>query len=123
MAYEVPGETMTRKATADLSGKQYRAVAMDSVGEIDVPGAGAVTLGVLQNKPADLEYGTVMITGITKMVAGAAVSLGARVSCDNAGRAVAATTGDFVIGTALLAASGAGIMISVQLSVQYKAQA
>ena len=123
MAWEVPGETMTRRSSEDLTAKQYRAVALDSVSELVTPGAGAVTLGVLQNAPDDGQYGTVMVTGITKMVAGAAITLPARVTTDNAGRAVTATTGDFVVGTALMAASGAGIVISVQLSVQYKAQA
>src|SRR5262245_40760243 len=120
MAFEVPGETMTRRASEDFRTKQYRAVALDSVSELVTPAAGAHTLGVLQNAPNDLEYGTVMITGITKMVAGAAITLPADVTCDNAGRAVTSATGNFVIGTALLAASGAGIIISVQLKSQVK---
>jgi hypothetical protein len=120
MAVEVPGRSDgTRRAAADMSVKanyQYRAVVVDSTGRVARNTAnGGSVYGVLQNDPGLNQAATVMIDGMTKMRAGAAVAVGAKVMSDTAGRAITATTGLQVLGTALVAAAAEGEIISVQL--------
>jgi hypothetical protein len=120
MAVEVPGRSDgTRRAAADMSVKanyQYRAVVVDSTGRVarNTVSGGSV-YGILQNDPGLNQAATVMIDGMTKMRAGAAVAVGAKVMSDTAGRAITATTGLQVLGTALVAAAAEGEIISVQL--------
>lgn len=122
MAFEVQGRNaFTRVATDDLVA--YTAVVLDSVGEAAIPAAGARCFGVVQMAVDNGKPAPIMTDGISKMVAGAVITLPAQVTCDNQGRAVPATTGDFVIGEALLAAGAAGRIISVRLGAEHKAQA
>jgi hypothetical protein len=120
MAVEVPGRSDgTRRAAADMSVKanyQYRAVVVDSTGRVARnTSSGGMIYGVLQNDPILNSAATVMIDGMTKMRSGAAVLAGAKVMSDNAGRAITATTGLNIIGTALVASAAEGEIISVQL--------
>jgi hypothetical protein len=115
MAFESNLDTRSVVMSADFSAKQYMATALDSSAKGAVPAAGAGAYGVVQNKPTVGQVGTVAVGGTTKMGAGAAVAAGADVAVDAQGRAVAATTGNFIIGKAMLPASGAGVIISVDL--------
>lgn len=118
MAYEKPGEKDGHhRAAADLSALQYRAVLLNGSGLMaqNTTAAGRIS-GVLQNKPLANQACEVMVTGVSKMVAGGTVAQGALVASDNVGRAVAATTGNFVIGRAETAAGAAGQIISVALT-------
>ena len=58
---------------------------------------------------------TVQIDGIAVVKAGAAISAGAAVTSADDGEAVTATAGDYQIGYAMQAATGAGEFISVLL--------
>lgn len=119
MAYESPGRTLagTQNAAADLSANQYRFVRRNGSGLIALIGtAGQQADGVLQNKPKAARNCTVMETGISKVVAGAAVPIDSLVMSDVQGRAVVATTGLQILGRALIAAGAAGEIISVDLS-------
>lgn len=83
--------------------------------------AGEAALGVCQEEitAADATNGriaNVAILGISLVESGAAVSAGAKVQTDASGRAIAALTGDHVLGVALDAAGGAGEWIAVLLS-------
>jgi hypothetical protein len=123
MAVETPGRSIgTQRAAADLSVKanfQYRAVVLDSTGRIARnTSAGGKIFGILQNDPALNQAATVMIDGVSKMRAGAALTVGAKVMSDAAGRAVLATTGLNIIGTCLIAAAAEGEIISVSLDRQ-----
>jgi hypothetical protein len=117
MAYEVPGRMDGHhRAAGDLQLLQFRAVLLNSSGLMaQNTVAGGRISGVLQNKPNTNEAAAVMVTGVTKMVAGAAVAQSALVMSDSVGRAVTATGGNHVIGRAELAAGGAGEIISVAL--------
>lgn len=118
MAYEIDGFAFTLEAAADLSAKQHHLLAVDSSSQVDSAGVGAsvVAIGVLQNKPnAQGIAASIHQTGISKVVAGAAVAAGALVTTNAAGRAITATTGDFVSGTALEAAANDGEVIAVLL--------
>ncbi len=107
-------------AGADLSTKQFRFMEWDGT---DVDPCNAITdlpVGVLQNKPdAAGKSAEVLMIGGTKMVAGAAITAGALLGTDDEGRAVPIVAGtdttQYILGRALSAASGAGIIISAMV--------
>lgn len=117
MAYEEALKSITRVAGADLTAAQYRFVKGNGAnGVIRCGTAGEKALGVLQNDPIQGEAATVAIdTSTTKVVAGGVIAQDAEVTTDNEGRAVAAAAGNFVLGTAQIAAGAAGEIISVLL--------
>jgi hypothetical protein len=121
MAYEIPGFKLgTLLSDADLSASQFRFVNANADGEVirNVT-AGADVLGVLNNKPnAAGQACEIVVDGVAKVVAGAAITLGAngtKVMSDNQGRAVAATATNKAVGYALAAAGAAGEIIPVLL--------
>jgi hypothetical protein len=104
-------------AAADLSSSQFRIVTVDSNGRAALSNATALSFGVLQNKPGSLQAATVAFEGVTKVVAGAAITAGARVRSDaNAAAVPAAVAGNAVIGIALESAGAAGDIIKVFLT-------
>ena len=84
-----------------------------------VAGAGAHALGIVTpDCDAAVASGddlTVQIKDIGTWIAGAAVAVGAELTPDANGKAVTATTGDFILGIALKAATAAGQRIPVQI--------
>lgn len=119
MAWEQEGFKPTGcVAGADLSAKQFYVVKLDStVNQVVLAGAGELVYGVLQNKPALAAQATVMRSGVSKCVAGAAIALGAEVAADANGKVVTATTGDRVIGVARAAAAADLNVIPVDLMI------
>lgn len=119
MATQQPGFSIgTLTAAADLSAKQFYAVRVSAAQQVNVPGsAGLAILGILQNKPESGKVADVMVTGVTKVKAGAAISAGARVMADNGGKIITlATSGSVGIGFALEAAGADGDIISIALN-------
>ena len=109
MATENSLLSISLPAAADLSAAQYKIVHINSSGQAALSNATSLGVGVLQNKPtAAGRIATVAHAGITKCVAGAAITAGVRVTSDANGNAIAAATaGDAVIGFAVTgAASG-----------------
>lgn len=103
-----------------LIAKQYFAVKQHTDGTLILAAAGTDKIvGVLQNKPAIGAAALVRFLGTTKMVAGGTITVGAWVTSDSAGKAVATTSsGDVVIGKFLGTASAAsGDVIEVQLGI------
>jgi len=121
MAYEVPGFKLgTRIAGADLSAKQFHLVKLSADGKVALAGDGELSFP-LQGTPIADESADVMISGVSKVVSGAAVAEGAILACDAAGKAITAVTGKEGLGLALSAAAGADEIIPVlliQLGVQ-----
>lgn len=119
MSYEIPGFKLgTLKASVDLSADQYHFAAISGTGTVGLCGAGATAIGVIQNKPVSGDAVELDCDGVTKVVAGAAITPGteARVMSDSTGRAItAATTGSKILGIALEAATAAGQLIAVKL--------
>lgn len=133
----VTAVTLTGNPPAYSSGGlvQFTAVVLDTAtgNTRDIKGATVNTapvLGVLQNStfPAgNSQAGAIgpgdgadiMVYGVTKMVAGAAVSNGALVSVDGSGRAVTAAAAGvsqtYIVGLALTAAAAANDLIEVLL--------
>ena len=118
MAYERPGEKDGHhRAAGDYRALQFRFVELNASGLMaQVTTLGARAAGVLQNKPNLNEAAEVMLTGVSKVVAGAAVAVGANLTSDAAGRAVTAGAGQAILGKAELAAGAAGEVISVRLN-------
>lgn len=107
-------------AGADISAKQFFCMKLHTTaGQVTVcSGATDLAIGLLQNKPAAAgRAARVAIGGISKGVAGAAISLGAQVGTDTNGRLVAKTTDeDWVIGVALTASTASGDVIDVLMT-------
>lgn len=108
-------------AAADLSAFQYRVVRLSAARTVNVAShnlAASVLgpVGVLQNKPnAAGRAASVAREGLSKAVAGAAVTVNQMVTHDGSGYVIDAVSGSNVIGRALEAAGAAGEVITVQL--------
>lgn len=117
MAYEnvvttVPGVV----AAADLSADQFLFVVMSSTGIALNTSAGGVCLGVLQNKPLAGQAADVWADGsVSKVVASAAITAGAKIMSTALGKAATATTGLAIMGIALDGAGASGDLITVYL--------
>jgi len=113
------------KAAADLRTNQYNFVKLDANGNVILAAAaGERVIGILQNKPNLNETAVVRPVGMSKVVASAAIT-----ACDpigttatgtakTASRLVAATgAATNVLGIALRAAAGAGVIIAMHLAI------
>ncbi len=109
------------ESAADHTAKQFFIVKLDSTAKIVLAAAaGDLLLGVLQNDPNTGQAAQVRILGITKAVAGAAITLGDEVISDTAGKVIStAAAGDRILGQALEAAAADGDVISVLLTGPY----
>jgi hypothetical protein len=98
-------------AGADLSALQWTFVKLSADNTVvAVAAATDIPVGVLQNKPASGATAEVLVTGIGKVLASAAISAGAVIGTTSTGRAVAVVAGTDTTKYALgqvLAASGA----------------
>lgn len=117
MAYEVLRLKLGQmKAAADLSLKQFRFMKVTAANTVNLSGLGELAIGVLQNKPVLGESAELAIDGdVSKVVADAAVAAGAAVSSSADGEAKTALITEHVLGVALEAAAGPGVVISVLL--------
>lgn len=77
--------------------------------------SGGAVYGILQNTPASGQAADVGIMGISKVVAGAAITAGANLMCDTAGRAIAQTSTNIIAAVALEAATAANQIITVAI--------
>lgn len=131
MSFQSNGTDLSRHAATDLSGSQFRIV-KGVAGGVALSGAGERSFGILQNKPAAGQAGTVRVGGVSKVVAGGAVAQGAAITSDPTGRAITATLartktddagaavdpliGSYVLGEAIEAAANAGDLIAVLIT-------
>ena len=110
--------TISLKAGAALTSPKGIALALDGDG-LKLPSAGADVVGIaiISNEDAVAvgDRVDVQIKDIGKIYAGGAITLGALVSVDAAGKVVAAKAGDVIFGRALSAATAAGDLIDVQI--------
>jgi hypothetical protein len=124
MAYEENLVCVTMEAGQDLSAKQFYFVEFATDGQIDPAGDGGRAEGVLQNKPSAAgRAATVAISGISKVVAGGAITKGNLVSSNSSGKAQVAGTNDVILGVAMETATADGELIAVLLNVASKATA
>lgn len=118
MSYSNAKQSTTLRAAGDLSASQNCFVLVNSDGRVAVvASAGGDADGVLQNDPAAIDReAEVAFSGVVKVVAGDAVTRGAKVQSDALGRAITAASGDHVLGRALETAGAAGDIIAVLLN-------
>ena len=102
-------------AGADLSAEQYTFMARGTGREVTQAGAGEAAVGVLWNSPAEDQAATVVVGGRPNVYAGAAIADGAEIASDANGNAVTAVSTDVVLGYAMHAASGSGVLVQVEL--------
>lgn len=124
MAFEIPGFCPAAfVAASDLSSKQYYCVKLNTVADqvalCDTDGE--LVFGVLQNDPASGEEASVMLSGITKVIAGETLVKGMTWGVDANGKAketertaTGADLGDFVMGRVIEGAS-AGELATVDI--------
>jgi uncharacterized membrane protein YphA (DoxX/SURF4 family) len=118
MSQSIKDFERTGTAGEDMDTKQYYIVQQSATGDIEVgEGATDLLVGVLQNKPKSGEAALYRFAGTSKVVASAAIAIGAYVTTTALGKAVTTTTaGDVVIGRALEAAAADGDVIEIQLT-------
>lgn len=126
MVYEIPGDTRSYEAVADLSDSFYKFVTLAGIVLTAVTADTDNAVGVLQNKPnkpsdagvfkgAERAAGTVMLSGVTRVFAGAAINAGVPATIDAEGRVIAAAVGDSVVGITETAATDADKLVSLLL--------
>lgn len=117
MAYEIPGKSISLEASTDLSAYQFHFVTTDANGQAALPANGASVLGVLQNKPTAGEAASIVIDGVSKVIAaGSTVSAGDLVQASSVGRAIALGAGGYAVGRVLYGSSGStGRVLTVAL--------
>lgn len=110
MAYEIPGRTITLAASTDLSAGQFHFVGVASDGRAELAilstGDGNV-LGILQNKPTEDQAASIMIDGVSKIVAqGSTLSAGDLVGNSTSAKANVVASGDMIRGRIIYGSSG-----------------
>jgi hypothetical protein len=117
MAEFGPQETLTLEANADLSAKQHTFMKYVATEKVDLAtsATGTELLGVLQNKPQSGEFATVAYAGLSKLVAGGAITAGAIVTTNASGRATAVASGQMGAARAISAAGADGDIITALL--------
>lgn len=110
----------TWETTTDLSNALYTGIRMSAQYRCALgsnPGD-ANLIGVLVNKPPAIGgFCTIAWFGKCKMIAGGAVAAASFVTVNGSGRAAVATSGQYVLGRALEAATADGDIITVLLNV------
>lgn len=103
MSTENMVQAITLPAAADFSSSQYLIVDVNSSGQAAlVTTQGANAVGVLQDNPgAAGRAARIAIGGVLKVMAGATIAAGNRITSGADSRAEVAATGDFVLGTAI----------------------
>ena len=108
MAHQEQLQVLTATAGADLSASQFLFVAMAADGKVDPAGDGVAAMGVLQNNPdAEDKAAAVGYAGKTMVKAGATIAAGDLLASDADGKAVPATTGEYILGIAVEAIANA----------------
>lgn len=89
---------------------QYLAVGLTSAGETSavIASAGVAIFGILQNTPLQGDSCDVCVVGISKAVAGGAITAGAALSVDANGRLVTQSSANLCVGYAKSSAAAAG---------------
>lgn len=114
MATVNEGNHRTYQAGANLSAKQYFIVKLSGSDVVLASAATDSLLGVLENAPADNDAASVRLrssSGVGKVKAGGAITVGAALTTDGNGEAIVTTTdGDHIIGFAVTAGDDGDIV-------------
>ena len=120
---------LSARAAVNLKDEQYHLMRSttwqtNAPALVDIASNAAATAvlgvwGVLMNNPDSGQAATVAWQGEVKVVAGAAITAGVLITNDSSGRAVAAVSGDLVIGRAWEAAGAGGETIRALIGQPY----
>lgn len=103
-------------AAADLSTKQFYAVAITGSRAVNLASTGGENVyGILQNKPSTGEAADIGIMGVSKAVAGAVVTAGNFLMTDTAGRLVPATGTSARVAQAIESAAATSTVFTVAI--------
>ena len=115
------GPNVSIPASADLSSYQFHIVTLNTSGLLkladDADDPVEALIGILQDKPdAANKEASVRVSGVAKVMGGAAIAPGIWVTCDSSGHAAAAVANDNVIGITLttLASGSIGLILLAQ---------
>lgn len=104
-------------AAVDLSASQYTVVKLSAANKINVASLNTsrTYLGILQTDPTSGQRATVCVNGVSKAVAGAAVTVGDIITHDSSGHVITKpSSGTYVcFGMALEAAGAANDVIAI----------
>lgn len=104
--------TFSAEAAVDLSEKLYYFAKIDSNGKLDIAADGGPVAGVIHEGAEAGEQASIFFGARGKVVCAEAITPGAILASDSAGKAVAAAAGDWVVGIATnTAASTAGDLV------------
>lgn len=87
--------------------------------ELATSAVSGTNLGILTTDPRTNDHGTVVLSGIQKVIAGGAITAGAFVTTNASGRAAAYGSGDIIMGQALTAAAANGEFITIDMDKGY----
>ena len=103
------------KAGADLTAHQYTIMRLSAEDTVSVASEAAHSLnvGVLMNNPNTGEAATVQFSGVTKVMAGAAIAQGLQFTTNGSGRAAGVSSGDLsiILGRVIEAATADGDIV------------
>ena len=119
------GQDIALSIGADLIGKSYYAVTMETSGKIALANSTAERcIGIMQVAPSggDTDVADVRINGTSRGVVAAAVEEGAELSATTAGKLTTASAGHYIVAIALEPASTDGDMPLVAI-VNYQKNA
>jgi len=111
--------------TANLSAHQFHIMRLSAANVVSqANSAGQIQqVGVLQNNPDGTngnQAATVAMLGMTRIVAGSSFAAGDKITTSASGRAVGVTSGAYVIGQAIEAATLDGDIVTVWLERPWK---
>ena len=108
-------------AGADLSGSQYKFVELGSGGTVTVCNAATdKPIGILQNAPTSGQMASVLVAGLSKVQADAALTVGTEIGTSADGQADPKVRGtdvtEFIVGIVTGAVSNAGELATVLIN-------
>lgn len=105
-------------AGADLTAARFHIVKLDTQGNVVLcNSADDLPIGILQNAPRKDEVASVRALGVSRLVAGQGVSVGAEYGTNDAGAGVAkVAAGDIVMGQVLTGTSQSGELMTVTVN-------
>jgi hypothetical protein len=109
------GTFYSAQASESLATAQYKVGKLNSTG-IAIAVAATTGIGIIQNDAGAGEVGLLQLSGISKAVAAASVTLNAKLAANSTGQvAVTTSANDNVIGRALQASTNAGELITIMI--------
>lgn len=116
MAWETPGFKLPgHTAAADLSALQYTTVDVTAAGQVNAATAAGEIVGILQNKPTAGQTAEVMVSGVSKAIAGGAIAVGDMCEVATGGSKLVTVSTGIPVAKALTAAAADGDIFTVLL--------